>query len=169
MKHTDPFWTKFEILTQLFASSEGALAFVHLSMIISHSRLQQLQPLFLLGFFCAPHWCQSLYEVELFYRQLMISQVIEDKRIQQIRILTNNSLFIDMICKVHIFWEGHKILQNLHLTFEFWLALHTTKVRWRFHKILWASQNIWTLPENVFVLICRTGKTNYAWQLVQNM
>lgn len=71
MKHInlDSFWTKFEILTQLFASSEGALAFVHLSMIISHSRLQQLQPLFLLGFFCAPHWGQSLYEVKfkLFY------------------------------------------------------------------------------------------------------
>ena len=28
----------------------------------------------------------------------------------------------------------------------FWLALHRTKVRWRFRKILWFSQNIWTLP-----------------------
>ena len=28
----------------------------------------------------------------------------------------------------------------------FWLAIHTrTKVRWRFCKILWPSQNIWTL------------------------
>ena len=27
----------------------------------------------------------------------------------------------------------------------FWLALHRTKVRWRFLKILWPSQNIWTL------------------------
>ena len=27
----------------------------------------------------------------------------------------------------------------------FWLALHRTKVRWRFRKILWPSQNIWTL------------------------
>ena len=26
-----------------------------------------------------------------------------------------------------------------------WLALHRTKVRWRFCKILWPSQNIWTL------------------------
>ena len=41
--------------------------------------------------------------------------------------------------KVHIFWEGHKIVRNLHL------ALHRTKVRWRFRKILWPSQNIWTL------------------------
>ena len=30
--------------------------------------------------------------------------------------------------KVHIILEGHKILQNLHLTFD-WLALHRTKVR----------------------------------------
>ena len=29
----------------------------------------------------------------------------------------------------------------------FWLALHRTKVRWRFCKILWPSQNIWTLPK----------------------
>ena len=27
----------------------------------------------------------------------------------------------------------------------FWLALHRTKVRQRFHKILWPSQNIWIL------------------------
>ena len=27
----------------------------------------------------------------------------------------------------------------------FWLALHRAKVRWRFRKILWPSQNIWTL------------------------
>ena len=27
----------------------------------------------------------------------------------------------------------------------FWLALHRTKARWRFRKILWPSQNIWTL------------------------
>ena len=35
-------------------------------------------------------------------------------------------------------------MQNLHLTY-FWLVLHRTKVRWRFHKNLWPSQNIWTL------------------------
>ena len=29
----------------------------------------------------------------------------------------------------------------------FWLALHRTKVRWRFRKILWPSQNIWTLTK----------------------
>ena len=28
---------------------------------------------------------------------------------------------------------------------HFWLALHRTKVRWIFRKILWPSQNIWTL------------------------
>ena len=37
----------------------------------------------------------------------------------------------------------------------FWLALHRTKVRWKFCKILWPSQNIWTLP----CLICRVQET----------
>ena len=39
--------------------------------------------------------------------------------------------------KVHIFWEGHKILRNLHLTFDC-----MSKARWRFCKILRPSQNI---------------------------
>ena len=46
-------------------------------------------------------------------------------------------------CKVHIFWEGHKIFAKSSP--NFWLALHRTKVMWRFRKILWPSQNIWTL------------------------
>ena len=33
----------------------------------------------------------------------------------------------------------------------FWLALHRTKVRWRFRKILWPSQNIWTLYQYLFI------------------
>jgi hypothetical protein len=44
--------------------------------------------------------------------------------------------------KVHIFWEGHKIFAKSSP--YFWLALHRTKVRWRFDKFLWPSQNIWT-------------------------
>ena len=51
-----------------------------------------------------------------------------------------NNLYIS--AKVHIFWEGHKILQNLHLTF---VRYYRTIVRGRFRKILWPSQNIWTL------------------------
>ena len=47
------------------------------------------------------------------------------------------AVHIDLF-KVHIFWESHKILQNLHLTFD-WHYLYRTKVRWRFFKILWAS------------------------------
>ena len=41
--------------------------------------------------------------------------------------------------KVQMFWEGQKILRNLHVTFDW------TKVRWKFCKLLWPSQNIWTL------------------------
>ena len=47
--------------------------------------------------------------------------------------------------KVHIFWEGHKILRNLHRRFNQSPVLHRTNVRWRFSKIFWPSQNIWTL------------------------
>ena len=36
---------------------------------------------------------------------------------------TNSNLETDLI-KVHIFWEGHKILRNLHLTFD-WLYIET--------------------------------------------
>ena len=43
--------------------------------------------------------------------------------------------------KVHIFWEGHNILQNLHLTF----VCMYCRQKWRLHKILWPSQNIRSL------------------------
>ena len=46
--------------------------------------------------------------------------------------------------KVHIFWEGHKILRNLPHTFDY-LQYIQSKVRGRFRKNVWASQNIWTL------------------------
>ena len=40
----------------------------------------------------------------------------------------------------------------------FWLALHRKNIRWRFCKIFWPSQNIWTL------LKCNNGKT---WKIRQ--
>ena len=40
------------------------------------------------------------------------------------------------LIKVRIFCEGHKILQNLHLQYI------QTKVRWRFRKFVWPSENI---------------------------
>ena len=50
------------------------------------------------------------------------------------------------IIKVNLFWEGHKILRNLHQLFD-WQYLHRTNNWWRFCKILWPSQNIWTLTK----------------------
>ena len=47
------------------------------------------------------------------------------------------------VFKVHIFWEGHKILRNLPLTFDCMYC--SQKKDRRFRKILWPSQNIWTL------------------------
>ena len=73
----------------------------------------------------------------------------------------------DFIEKLHPCWDlaptsANKInLWNLFLKFiyilsrpqnfaksppYFWRTLHRTKVRWRFRKILWLPQNIWTLP-----------------------
>ena len=42
--------------------------------------------------------------------------------------------------KVHIFWEGHKILPNLHCRFD---GYYIGQIRFR--KNLWPSQNVWTL------------------------
>ena len=56
------------------------------------------------------------------------------------------------LMKVHISWEGYKILQNLHLTFV--LCSASQKVRWRFLKILWPFQNIRSLrPTDAFPVI----------------
>ena len=48
-----------------------------------------------------------------------------------------------LLFKVHIFWEGHKILQNLPLTFDHMYC--SQKLGEDFAKFLWPSQNIWTL------------------------
>ena len=37
----------------------------------------------------------------------------------------------------------------------FWLALHRTKVRWRVRKILWPSQNTWTLSNWIIGIISK--------------
>ena len=84
----------------------------------------------------------------------------------------------NLIKKVNIFWEGHNILWNLHLTFDY--SIYTiqskvrwrcgllriyelynaiTKVRWRFRKILWPSQNIWTLAIGFSM---ENGKSEFA-------
>ena len=48
-------------------------------------------------------------------------------------------------CKVHMFWESaQKFAKSPPY---FWLALRRTKVRWRFCKIVWPSQDIWTLAQ----------------------
>ena len=45
--------------------------------------------------------------------------------------------------KVHIFWEGHIFLRNLH----------RSNLRSRFRKILLPSQNIWTIKIKTFVFM----------------
>ena len=53
--------------------------------------------------------------------------------------------------KVHIFWEGHKILQNLHLTFD-WNYIGP-KVRWRFLKILRAFSEYMNFTKKKFCVL----------------
>ena len=89
----------------------------------------------LLVLFC--NMCRHLlFRVCITYRRLDFT-LRKNFRVRASRVGLN-PLHYTAVLKVHIFWEGHTILRNLH----FWLALHRTKVRWRFPKILWPSQNI---------------------------
>ena len=53
--------------------------------------------------------------------------------------------------KVHIFWEGHKNFAKSST--NFWPQYIQSKVSGRFRKILWPSQNIWTLQYLAFQII----------------
>ena len=54
-----------------------------------------------------------------------------------------------LVGKVHIFWEGHTILRNLHLTFDY--STYSQKVKKG--EILWPPQNIWTLLRKIEVCL----------------
>ena len=74
------------------------------------------------------------------------------KKVMSAIFLSFTICFITILfIKVHIFWEGHKILRNLYLTFDYSTYIQS-KVRWRFCKIMWPSQNIWTLIEEAMEL-----------------
>ena len=61
----------------------------------------------------------------------------------KVYLLQGNKLNEKGTDKVHIFWEGHKILRNLPLTFD---RMYCSQKLWEdFAKFLWPSQNIWTL------------------------
>ena len=57
-----------------------------------------------------------------------------------------------MIFTFWLFYESSYILRRpqhfAKSSSYFWLALHKTKVRWRFRKFFWPSQNIWTLQHS---------------------
>ena len=76
---------------------------------------------------------------------------------------------ISALCtNVHIFGEGHKILQNLHLTFD-WHYIGQKKVWWRFRKILWPSQNIWTLLHNYMENVFASKNTSGSKKLFSDL
>ena len=67
--------------------------------------------------------------------------------------------------KVHLFWEGHKIHPDS-------TAHHRTNLRWRFCKLLWPFQNIWTLStvnDKIYLysmhLMIIITYTYYLWYL----
>ena len=70
--------------------------------------------------------------------------LFQKKIINQGSSLASMASMHSIYCKVHTFWEGHKILRNLHLTFDYSQYIQS-KIGWRFRKILWPSQNIWAL------------------------
>ena len=68
-----------------------------------------------------------------------------------------------IVSKVHIFWEGHKILRNLPLTFDGMYC--SQKLGEDFAKFLWPSQNIWTLMFNkIFLAITNLLINQTFWQ-----
>ena len=84
-------------------------------------------------------WTLS-FQVSIFVSKLMMIH-IEVQYFQRVSYIVNKPMHF----KVHKFWEDHKILRNLHRRFDHYY-LRRTNLIWRFFKILWPSQNIWTLP-----------------------
>ena len=62
--------------------------------------------------------------------------------------------------KGHIFWEGHKNFSKSSP--NFWLQYIRSKVKGRFRKILWPSQNIWTLPAKAKADIAQVRLQSYS-------
>ena len=60
-----------------------------------------------------------------------------------------SELAMDNFHKVHIFWEGHKILRNFHLTSVLctYVVPVKSKVKISQKPILWPPQNIWPLSK----------------------
>ena len=73
------------------------------------------------------HFQTALTSFWLFWTSTSLRHFLLYKHWQKVVIFERPSI------KVHIFWEGHKILQNLHRGFILC------------SKILWPSQNMWTL------------------------
>ena len=73
------------------------------------------------------------WEISIFWEQSDFSKT---------KILTQTT----QIFKVHIFWEGHKILHNLHLRFDHYYIEQIYSGD--FTNFLWPSQIIWTLTSN---------------------
>ena len=86
-------------------------------------------------------WSRFLQTIRIFSRRESKTRLWQE--INKWKNLWVESQVQQYCSNVHIFWEGHNIFAKSSP--HFWLALHRTKVRWRFHKILWPSQNIWTL------------------------
>ena len=96
----------------------------------------------------------SLYRVaHLFWNQTALflgKYFIYLKKISKI-ISLKHRLIKFIKYKVHIFWEGHKILWNVHQFFVLCIYCQSNNW-WRFRRIVWPSQNIWTLTTQPYYL-----------------
>ena len=65
---------------------------------------------------------ENFYPLSAFLRTGLENWIIHHKSPNTMDVLQwapRDSKVITKYIKVHIFWEGHKILQNLHLTFDY--------------------------------------------------
>ena len=117
---------RVEILQNFVAFSEYMNFTVFISSISIFSVIPKLD-----------NWIRSTTYV---FHSTIFRSFISIKSYQGLNIEKDSSFFATCVVwfasKVHIFWEGQKILQNIHRTNNWW----------RFLKILHPSQNIWTLP-----------------------
>ena len=86
-------------------------------------------------------WYEEAFDASQFLASNLFGKNDKKKR----RPEKDNSKFSTTLDKVHIFWEGHKILRNLHQLFD-WQYIGQIIGR-DFVKFLWPSQNIWTLSK----------------------
>ena len=90
--------------------------------------------------------------------QCFMRMVVQQKEKHMSLVLDCDVIFHESVCKVQISWEGHKIQKNF--SHYIWHYLVMSNKLGDFFKILWRSQNIWTLKCAAFRSKHRPGSLN---------